>query len=113
MVRQGVLSAALLAAVVLAVRGEDWPQFRGPIRDGGSRDTGLQKSWSPGGPRLLWTYTGAGVGSSGPAVVGERLYFCGGRGATEFLIALDVGPGRDPREVWSAELGPLFEWKGN
>src|SRR5262245_43190305 len=113
--RRGVLAAAFLGAAALAARGEDWPQFRGPQRDGASRETGLLRAWPPGGPRLLWTYAGAGVGYSGPAVVGDRLYLAGGRGAGEVLIALDIpnAPGGEAKEAWSAEIGPLFQWRGN
>src|SRR5437870_1821082 len=34
---------------------DDWPQWRGPKRDGVSKETGLLKSWPAGGPKLLWT----------------------------------------------------------
>ncbi|HEV2845017.1 MAG TPA: hypothetical protein VG477_09245 [Thermoanaerobaculia bacterium] len=36
------LSVCLLAGTALAA---DWPQLRGPNRDGISRETGLLKSW--------------------------------------------------------------------
>jgi outer membrane protein assembly factor BamB len=103
------VSAAVLS-VALAVQAADWPQFRGPDRTGLSKDTGLLKTWPEGGPPLKWTYRDAGVGYSSPAIVGERLYLLGGRGDTEYLIALDVGQGK---EVWSAKIGPLFTFKGN
>ena len=51
-------------------RADDWPQFRGPGRDGVSRETGLLKSWPEGGPRLLWSTDKLGIGYSGPAAVG-------------------------------------------
>jgi outer membrane protein assembly factor BamB len=34
----------------------------------------------------------------------------GGRGTTEFLIAIEVATGK---ELWSAAIGPLFTFKGN
>jgi hypothetical protein len=52
----------------------DWPQYRGPNRDGISAETGLLQQWPEGGPPLRWIYTNAGIGYSGPAVVGQRLY---------------------------------------
>src|SRR5262249_17486059 len=82
----------------------DWPQWRGPDRSDVSRETGLAKSWPKGGPKLVWTYEDAGVGYSGPAVVGDRLYTMGARGETEYLLALDTEKGK---EVWAAEIGPL------
>src|SRR6266850_4597258 len=84
----GLLAIIALPIVTLTLRAADWPQFRGPQRDGVSRETGLRKDWPADGPPLLWTYTGAGVGYSGPAVVGDRLYMCGGRGDSEYVFAL-------------------------
>src|SRR5258708_7947873 len=73
----------------------DWPQWRGPNRDGVSKETGLLKEWPNGGPKLAWTFNKAGLGFSGPAVVGDRLYTMGSRqkGADwlTYLIALDIG----------------------
>src|SRR5437879_509378 len=88
----------------------DWPQFRGLHRDGISAETGLLKAWPENGPRLLWTYKEAGVGFSGPAVVGDRLYLAGGRGESEFVFAIDIKTGT---QVWATKLGPTFTWKGN
>jgi outer membrane protein assembly factor BamB len=63
-------------------------------------------------PKLVWTFDQAGLGYSGPAIVGSRLYTCGGRGSDEFLFCLDVS-GATPKELWSAKIGPLFQWTGN
>lgn len=88
-----------------AARGfaADWPQWRGPQRDGTSRETGLLKEWPAGGPKLLWQVKDIGHGYSTPAVVGGRIYVLGNRGeANEFVQALD---GKDGRMVWSTRLG--------
>lgn len=101
----------LLSTVLFA---EDWPGFRGAKRDGVSTETGLATSWKPDGPPLLWTMKTAGVGYSGPAVVGNRLYSCGGRGDGDFLFAWELPSGHgEPKELWSVRIGPLFQWKGN
>src|SRR5438128_12495782 len=99
--RIGLLGVACLGVLAPAVAAADWPQFRGPQRDGVSRETGLRKEWPAGGPGLLWTYDGAGVGYSGPAVVGERLYICGGRGEAEYIFALNLKDAQKPKERWS------------
>jgi outer membrane protein assembly factor BamB len=107
-----LLAAGLLALALPPARADDWPQWRGPDRLGVSKEKGLLKEWPKEGPKLLWTCKDAGVGYSGPAVVGNRLYTMGGRGGTEFLFALDVDSGK---EVWAAKIGPLFEgtqWNG-
>ncbi len=53
---------ALLLTVPTALLGADWPQFRGPRRDGKSLEDNLLKVWPEGGPRLLWTADGLGEG---------------------------------------------------
>jgi outer membrane protein assembly factor BamB len=99
----------------LAAFAEDWPQFRGPNRDDVSTETGLLKEWPAEGPPLLWTYADAGIGYSGPAIVGDRLYTLGGREDSEYLIALDLKTIKDgaPAQAWAARVGPLFNWEGN
>jgi len=104
-----LLSSACLA-VSSALFAADWPQWRGPDRSGVSKETGLLKAWPKGGPKLLWTYKNAGLGFSGPAIVGDRLYTIGVRNEMTFVIALDVAKGE---EVWSTKIGPLFTFKGN
>lgn len=100
----------LCAACCLLAKADDWPQWRGFLRDGVSKETGLLQSWPKAGPPLLWTAEDVGVGYSGPAVVGDRLYTMGARGDTEYVIVLDVKTGK---EVLSAKIGPTFAWKGN
>jgi outer membrane protein assembly factor BamB len=96
----------LLPACLLALSGAlaaDWPQWRGPNRDNVSLDTGLLKSWPEGGPKLLWTAEDAGIGYSGPAVVGDRLYTMGGDETNDFVLAFDTQTGK---KVWSTPIGP-------
>lgn len=52
----------------------DWPQWRGPQRDGISSETGLSDQWPDAGPRLVWQANDVGWGYSTPSVVGDRLY---------------------------------------
>ena len=57
----------------IAMTSEDWPQFRGALRDGISQAVGLADSWPEGGPPLLWEVE-LGEGYSSPAVVGKRIF---------------------------------------
>ena len=106
-----------LAVLLLssAAWGDDWPQYRGPNRDDVSAEKGLLQEWPKEGPKLLWTCSSAGVGYSGPAVVGNRYYTIGARGDTEFLIALDIDKVKDgaPQEAWAAKVGALFDFPTN
>lgn len=102
-----VTSLALYSTPVHLFAGnDDWPQWRGPDRTGLSAESGLLASWPESGPDLVWVYRDGGLGYSSNAVVGNRLYTMGLRDDAEFVIAVDVGSGR---EVWSTEIGPLYE----
>jgi hypothetical protein len=100
-----LLLLTVCVSVSLPALAADWPQWRGPNRDDISKDTGLLQSWPKDGPKLLWTLTDAGIGYSGPAVVGDRLYTMGADGSKSFLFAVDVAKGE---KVWSVEIGPMF-----
>jgi outer membrane protein assembly factor BamB len=111
-------SAPILCLAMMLAQSafaDDWPQYRGPNRNDVSAEMGLLRSWPPDGPPLAWTYTDAGIGYSGPAIVGDRLYTIGGRGDSEYLIALDIKSVKDGTVAgaWNAQVGPLFDWKGN
>jgi len=69
--------ALVLGVCALAPAG-DVLTFRGPNRDGVfPGETGLMASWPEGGPPLLWTATGFGVGYSSAIVRGDRIYLTG------------------------------------
>jgi len=101
-----------LTSVALAAPG-DWPQFRGPNRDGISAETGLLQDLPPGGPPLVWKATGLGVGYCTVSVVGNRIYTVGEDKEASSVIALDAADGK---KIWAAKLGkpgapgmPAFE----
>ncbi|MCA9150814.1 MAG: PQQ-like beta-propeller repeat protein, partial [Planctomycetales bacterium] len=53
---------------------DDWPQFRGELRDGIVRGkTRLARAWPAEGPRVIWQRT-MGQGYSAPSVVGDRIF---------------------------------------
>jgi outer membrane protein assembly factor BamB len=68
----------------------DWPQWRGPRRDGISPETGLLPSWPAGGPKLLWKKDKLGTGWSSPTIVGDRLYITGDVNDELVIFALDL-----------------------
>ncbi|MCP5115286.1 MAG: PQQ-binding-like beta-propeller repeat protein [bacterium] len=55
------------------IQGADWPQFRGPGRDGISKETGLLRTWPAAGPKVLWTIP-VTQGYAGAAIVAGRVY---------------------------------------
>jgi outer membrane protein assembly factor BamB len=64
---------AVLLAVTASARGDDWPQWLGPQRDGVWRETGVVEKFPEGGPKVLWRAKVA-AGYTGPAVAGGRVY---------------------------------------
>jgi len=78
------------------VRLGDWPELRGPNRDGISRETGLIDSWKLNGENFLWRVPYGG--RSTPVVMGDRLYVQNpvGRGPAlqERVMALDTTTGK-------------------
>ena len=79
--------AALVALFTAAalVTAADWPQWRGPNRDGVSKETDLLKEWPSGGPKLLWQVKDLGDGYSTPAVVSDRLYVLASSGMDDTI----------------------------
>ena len=81
----------------------DWPQWRGPQRNGISQESGLLKQWPAGGPKLLWQMNDIGDGYSTPAVVGTRIYLMSNRGMeNEFVQALST---QDGKPIWTTRVG--------
>src|SRR6185369_14111098 len=86
--------AVSLYLVPAPVQAADWPQWRGPQRNGVSAETGLLKEWPKEGPKLLWKVGDIGMGYSTPAVVGDRLYLLANEGLErEFVQAHAVKDG--------------------
>ena len=106
MTRRTVISIAAAAfalgasATIQAL--DDWPQWRGPRRDGVSAERGLLRAWPQGGPPLAWKAGGAGEGFSSFAVAQGRLYTLGARGEREYVMAFDIATGK---RVWEAPNG--------
>jgi outer membrane protein assembly factor BamB len=109
MIRRSALFAGLAALVagasVTMHALDDWPQWRGPRRDGVSAERGLLKAWPQNGPPLAWKTTGAGQGYSSFAVAGGRLYTLGAREDREHVVAFDVASGK---RLWDAPHGRRF-----
>jgi outer membrane protein assembly factor BamB len=100
-----VLVAGVAASLALTAAAADWPQWRGPNRDGISEETGLLKEWPKEGPKLLWQAKDIGSGYSTPAVVGDWLYLLSNTGMDdEYVEALAVADGK---KGWSTRLGKV------
>src|SRR5688572_11816129 len=108
-----VIAALLMLGMIVAAQGPrrvamgDWPEQRGPNRDGVSRETGLIDRWSVGGENMLWRVPFGG--RSAPIVMGNRVYVQNpsGRGAElqERVMALDADSGKT---IWEFKYN-LFQ----
>ncbi len=98
-----VFSLVCLAASVTAA---DWPQWRGPNRDGKSAETGLLKEWPEGGPDLAWKTEGLGAGFSSVSVKDGRIYTMGDLDDGQYVLALKEDGGEI---LWKTKVGPIHE----
>src|SRR5688572_27026778 len=89
-----VLSLGLMAQAQgpRRIPAGDWPELRGPERDGISRETGLPEKWALNGENFLWRAPYGG--RSTPIVMGNRvcLQNPSGRGTAlqERVMCLDA-----------------------
>lgn len=84
--------AAALVLVTLAAGAEDWPQWRGPQRDGQAASALAATAW----PRTLareWRVA-AGAGHASPVVVGDRVFLFAREGEEEVVAAYEVATGK-------------------
>src|SRR5690606_28921153 len=103
-----VLSLTLLVCLcsLEVLHAEDWPQWRGPNRDGLTQETGLLKEWPSEGPKQAWISREAGLGYAGPAIVGDRLYTLGSLDGESHVMAFDVNSGK---RVWASSIGEDYD----
>jgi outer membrane protein assembly factor BamB len=84
-----------LATASFTTSAADWPQWRGPNRDGKVSDVVLPATW----PKTLseeWKVT-VGIGHSSPVLAGGRIYIFARQGEDEVLQCLDAVTGK---EIW-------------
>jgi outer membrane protein assembly factor BamB len=103
-----VLLTLVLAAVSLVFTGAqsgatgEWPQWRGPARNGVSAETGLAQAWPASGPPLVWSASGLGAGYGSLAVKDGRIFVQALRDGMSMVHSLNLADGQ---YVWSKTLG--------
>ena len=100
----GCLTVAAFASGPGKKSKNDWPQWRGPNRDGISKETGFLKTWPEGGPKILWSAP-SGDGYSGMSVTNGKLYTMYGQGSDEIAICLDAESGA---ELWRFRMDSKY-----
>lgn len=99
------LALVLCFCFTATAHAEDWPAWRGPERNGISKEQGLLKSWPEGGPKLLWKTTDVGEGFSTPSIAAGVLYVMGNKDQEEFVFAVDVNA--EGKQLWKTSLGAI------
>lgn len=99
----------LFVAVVIGhsgiARAEEWPQWRGPARDGISKEKGLLQEWPAEGPTLVWKKDKLGDGYSTPAIAGGRIFLINNDTLEdEYVQALSI---KDGSQLWRRTLGKV------
>ena len=97
----GVILVGLLAgsASSALAEGEDWPWWRGPEKNGISREKGWNPAALSEGAKTLWKVE-LGKGFSNVSIKGSRLYTMGNVGNRDIVHCLNI---EDGKEVWRHE----------
>ncbi|MGH9904888.1 MAG: PQQ-binding-like beta-propeller repeat protein, partial [Pyrinomonadaceae bacterium] len=90
------LKLFFLFALVIPAAANDWAEWRGPARDGVSKEKNLPVAWSLEGENLAWKAPYGG--RSTPIVMGDRVFIQNAVGKGEMLqervLALDANTGK-------------------
>src|SRR5688572_2633628 len=97
-----VACSVIATLAAQAPPGGDWPQWRGPARDGLSGETGLLKQWPAGGPPRVWSAANLGAGYGSVAVSGDRVFVQGMQNRQSMVTALNRADGK---VLWTKALG--------
>ena len=102
-VHVAVACAVLGAGLTAQNRAGDWPQFRGPGRDGVVASFAPPASW-PDRLTRKWKVE-VGLGYATPVLVGDRVYMFSRQGEDEVLAAHDAASGT---RIWTYKYAAPF-----
>lgn len=104
--RTSFKSMVLVVAVLSSVTSvaADWPQWRGPNRDGNVKDAFVPGAW-PKALKEEWKVT-VGVGHSSPVESNGRIYVFARQGEEEVLLCLDSVSGK---EIWRSSQAISYQ----
>ncbi len=102
----------LLAAVLLlplAADAVDWPQWRGPNRDGTVADPNHSLNALPAEPKVLWKID-VGAGQASPIISGGTVVYLDAQNGQETAHAVDAKSGR---LLWTVPIAPTVKFQNN
>jgi outer membrane protein assembly factor BamB len=82
------------------LNAENWPNWRGPRRDGTSSETGLPQKWSKT-ENVIWRTPLPGPAASTPIVWGNRIFLTSAEGDDLVLICIST----DGKILWKQVVG--------
>src|SRR6185503_8107083 len=97
-----LLSAAVLCSSI-SLRA-DWPQWRGPNRDGRVKDAAIPATW-PKTLKAEWKVV-VGLGHASPVESNGKIFVFARQSEDEVLLCLDAGTGK---EVWRSSQPISYE----
>lgn len=105
----------MLGGIALAapLSATEWPQWRGPNRDGIAAQEKIRTDWEQNPPQLLWVKEGMGEGYASLAITKDAIYTTGNRDGGQAVICANAQTGT---VVWStliAEHKPEHSYPGS
>ncbi len=104
----GWMFATGLVCATWTARADDWPHWRGPDRNGISKEGDWAYQWPDEGPKIAWKAK-VGLGYSGFVVGNDRAYTVGHNDGKDTVFCFDAKSGK---EIWkhsyAAELGDKY-----
>ncbi len=101
MLNARLLTAMLCCFMIQTVSAKDWPQWRGPNRNGKLEGTGLKLDWTKSQPKHLWTIEGLGKGYASLSIADGKLYTTGNLPEGQAVICVDLA---SHERVWATPL---------
>jgi outer membrane protein assembly factor BamB len=102
--RGAIWFCALLLCPFIA-RTADWPQWRGPLRDGHAAQGAPMPDSLPAEPKVVWRLN-IGGGFSSPVLAGGKLIYLDAQNRKEVAHCLEASSGK---EFWNVPLADVYE----
>ena len=99
-----ILTGIVTITIVPLAAAQDWPQWRGPNRDGAISSFREPAAW-PERLQQRWKVE-VGFGYATPLLVGERIYMFSRQGEEEVMQALDAASGK---QIWRTGYAAPFQ----
>ncbi|HEY3321577.1 MAG TPA: PQQ-binding-like beta-propeller repeat protein [Planctomycetota bacterium] len=98
------LATILLVLLSFSVNAENWPQWRGPVFNGSTTQTGLPATWSKT-ENVAWVAPMPGPSAATPAIWDDRVFVSSVDTKTKDLLALCLNR-KDGKVLWQKVVAP-------